>query len=74
MNYRDRITTNPKIMLGKPVIKGTRITVEMIIRYLSEDATIEWILEGYPHLTREDILAALAYAADVIEQEILLDA
>ncbi|MBL7191762.1 DUF433 domain-containing protein, partial [bacterium] len=48
MNYRDRITTNPKIMLGKPVIKGTRITVEMIIRYLSEDATIEWILEGYP--------------------------
>ena len=74
MNYRNRISSNPKIMLGKPCIKGTRITVEMIIRYLSEDATIEWILEGYPHLTREDILAALAYAADVIEQEILLDA
>ena len=74
MNYRDRITANPKVMLGKPCINGTRLTVEMIIRNLSEGATIEWILEGYPHLTREDILAALAYAADVIDQEILLEA
>jgi len=67
--YVDRITVNPKIMLGKPVIKGTRITVETILRKLSEGMTIEEILKVYPHLTKEDIFAVLEYAADVISAE-----
>ncbi|HPZ08330.1 MAG TPA: DUF433 domain-containing protein [Candidatus Eremiobacteraeota bacterium] len=69
MNYRERITSNPEIMLGKPVIKGTRITVELILKKLSEGSTIEDILESYPHLQREDILSSLAYSVDVISKE-----
>ncbi|MBN1799543.1 MAG: DUF433 domain-containing protein [Spirochaetales bacterium] len=72
MNYRDRITINHDIMLGKPVIKGTRITVELILKKLSEGMTIEQILSAYPHLKREDILAALSYSADVISKEELI--
>lgn len=69
MGYKERITTDPGVMLGKPVIKGTRLTVELILRKLSEGMTIEELLEAYPHLTKEDILAALSYSADVISQE-----
>ena len=69
MIYTDRIVSDPKIMLGKPVIKGTRITVELILKKLSEGMTIEKLLEAYPHLTKEDILAALSYSADVISRE-----
>jgi uncharacterized protein (DUF433 family) len=58
----DRIEINPQIMLGKPVIKGTRITVEMIIKKLSQDVPIEDILADFPRLTRDDIQAALALA------------
>jgi uncharacterized protein (DUF433 family) len=57
----DRIEVNPTPMVGKPVIRGTRIPVELILRKLSEGVTV---LDGYPHLGREDILAAIAYAAD----------
>lgn len=64
-----RIEVNPKIMLGKPVIKGTRIPVELILRKLSEGATEEDLLDAYPHLTREDIQAALAYAAEALAYE-----
>ena len=67
--YLDRITINPEIMLGKPVIKGTRITVEIILRKLAEGMTIEEIIKSYPQLTKEDILAVLEYAADVISME-----
>jgi len=56
-------------MLGKPVIKGTRITVESIIRKMSESASIDDILKMYDHLTKEDVLAVLAYAADTIAGE-----
>ena len=69
MPYTDRIGSDPKIMLGKPVIKGTRITVELILKKLSEGMTNEELLEAYPHLTREDILATLSYSADVISKE-----
>ena len=69
MNYRDRISVNPDVMLGKPVIKGTRITVELILRKLSEGADTQDVLEGYPNLRREDILAALSYGAEVISSE-----
>jgi uncharacterized protein (DUF433 family) len=55
----DRIEIDPKIMLGKPVIRGTRITVELILRKLSEGAAEADLLETYPRLTREDIHAAM---------------
>jgi uncharacterized protein (DUF433 family) len=70
--YKERITVNPDIMLGKPIIKGTRITVELILRKLSEGMSLEELLEAYPHLTKDDILAALSYSADVISQEELI--
>ena len=69
MNYRERITCDPKIMQGKPIIKGTRITVELILKKLSEGATIDEILESYPHIKREDIYAALSYTADMVSKE-----
>ena len=69
MTYTDRIVSDQKIMLGKPMIKVTRITVELILKKLSEGMTIEELLEAYPHLTKEDILAVLSYSADVISRE-----
>ncbi len=69
MNYRDRIIADPQIMLGKPVIKGTRITVELILRKLSQKVIFEDLLKSYPHLTLDDIYAVLAYSADVISKE-----
>jgi uncharacterized protein (DUF433 family) len=68
----DRIEINPKVMVGKPVIKGTRIPVELILRMLSQGISEEEILEEYPHLTREDIQAALAYAANALAMEEVL--
>lgn len=69
MESHRRIEINPRVMLGKPVIRGTRIPVELILRKLSEGATEEDLLDAYPDLTREDIQAALAYAADVLANE-----
>ena len=69
MGTSNRIEMNPDIMLGKPVIRGTRVTVELLLRKLSQGATEESLLEAYPHLTREDIKAAIAYAADTIAQQ-----
>ncbi len=66
MDYIDRISADPGIMTGKPVIKGTRITVEIILRKLSEGMTFEELLEAYPGLKREALLACLSYASDVI--------
>jgi len=65
----ERIIINPEILAGKPIIKGTRISVELIIKLLSSGMSIEEILEGYPHLKREDILAALEYAAKRLSHE-----
>jgi uncharacterized protein (DUF433 family) len=69
MRASNRIEINPEIMLGKPVIRGTRVTVELLLRKLSEGATEDTLLEAYPHLTREDIKAAIAYAADTIAHD-----
>ena len=69
MAVTDRIDVNPKVMLGKPVIRGTRIPVELILRKLSEGATEADLLDAYPRLTREDIHAAIAYAADTLANE-----
>ena len=65
----DRIDVNSKIMLGKPVIRGTRIPVELILRKLGEGATVEDLLDAYPRLTPEDIRAALIYASRVLSRE-----
>ncbi len=64
-----RIEMNPAIMLGKPVIRGTRIPVELLLRKLSEGATEHDLLDGYPRLTPDDLRAALAYAADTLSHE-----
>jgi uncharacterized protein (DUF433 family) len=69
MTATNRIEVNPKVMLGKPVIRGTRIPVELILRKLSEGAMEADLLDAYPRLTREDIQAALAYAADILAHE-----
>jgi len=68
----ERIEINPGVMLGKPVIRGTRIPVELIIRKLSEGATEDDLLDAYPRLTKEDIQAALAYAADTLAHETIV--
>jgi len=64
-----RIEINPKVMLGKPVIRGTRIPVELILRKLGEGATADELIESYPHLTKEDVRAAITYAADTLAHE-----
>ena len=72
MSIHERIEINPKIMLGKPVIKGSRITVELILRKMAEGADEAALLEAYPHLTRDDIQAAVRYAADALAHEELV--
>jgi len=67
-----RIEVNADVMLGKPVIRGTRIPVELIIRKLSEGSTEADLLDAYPRLTLEDIRAVLAYAADSLARETIL--
>jgi uncharacterized protein (DUF433 family) len=69
MRANERIEINPKVLLGKPVIRGTRVAVELILRKLGEGATEPELLESYPHLTREDIRAAITYAADTLAHE-----
>lgn len=69
MTLTDRVEINPRVMLGKPVIRGTRIPVELILRKLSEGASEADLLDGYPSLKREDIHAAMRYAADTLAHE-----
>ncbi len=67
--WRDRIVVNEKILVGKPVIKGTRIGVDVILGFLAQGWTEQQILENYPQLKREDIRAALEYSANIIKLE-----
>ena len=69
MTVTNRIEVNPRVMLGKPVIRGTRIPVELILRKLSEGAAEADLLGAYPQLTHEDIQAAMRYAADTLAHE-----
>jgi uncharacterized protein (DUF433 family) len=69
MTLTERIEIDPEVMLGKPVIRGTRIPVELILRKLSEGASEADLLDAYPRLTGEDIRAALRYAADSLAHE-----
>lgn len=66
MDRRNRITRDPAVLAGKPVIKGTRISVELILGWLANGWTHEQILASYPHINREDILAALAFAEEIM--------
>lgn len=69
MNWKERITVDPAILVGKPIIKGTRISVELILDRVADGWTMEDILLSYPHIKREDVLAALSFAAEIFREE-----
>lgn len=69
MNYRKYITVNPKIMTGKPVIAGTRIPVDLVLKKLAQNMDVEELLLDYPRLKIEAVRAALEYAGETINQE-----
>lgn len=64
MDWKGRIVSDPEILVGKPVIKGTRISVDLILGWLANGWSVEDILDAYPHIIREDVEAALAFAAE----------
>jgi uncharacterized protein (DUF433 family) len=66
-----KIVSDPEVMLGKPVIQGTRITVESILEKLAAGETIEDLLEAYPHITRDGIQAALGFAAKALRSDVI---
>ena len=66
MDWRERIVCEPKILMGKPSVKGTRVSVELILGWLSAGWSTDQLLDAYPRITREDILAAIAYAREVV--------
>ena len=69
MNWQERITVDPKVLVGKPIIKGTRIAVEFVVDLLARGWTNEQILKEYDHLTPDDIRACLAYASELLKTE-----
>ena len=69
MKWQERISIDPKILVGKPAVKGTRISVELVVDLMANGWTQEQILENYPDLTADDIRACLAYASDVLHAE-----
>jgi len=71
MNWRERISVDPEVCHGKVCIKGTRVMVSVILDNLAAGETVEDILRGYPTLQREDIGAALAYAAELARERIV---
>ena len=69
MDWRERIVVDPNILVGKPIIKGTRISVEFVIDLLARGWTVEQILKEYDHLALEDIQACLSYAGELVREE-----
>ena len=69
MDWKTRITVDPAILTGKPIVKGTRISVELVIDLLGRGWTVEQVLEEYDHLTGDDIQACLAYAGETLKSE-----
>jgi uncharacterized protein (DUF433 family) len=67
--YCDRIIQDPAILVGKPVVKGTRIPVELVLKRLSQDLDLQTLFESYPRLTVEDVKACLAYAYALAQKE-----
>lgn len=70
-DYTEYIESNPKVMMGKPVIKGTRITVELILEKLAAGESIDQLLESHPHITRDAIFAALQFANQVLKSDVV---
>ena len=68
-DWQERIVVDPKVLVGKPVIRGTRLSVEFILDLLANDWTIKQILDEYPQLEREDVMAVLKYAAEMVKEE-----
>jgi uncharacterized protein (DUF433 family) len=68
MNCRDRIEVNPDVLVGKPVVRGTRLAVELILELLAAGESESDLLASYPRLTREDLLACLAYASHLAHE------
>lgn len=69
MSWQERITLDPKVLTGKPVVKGTRISVELIVDLLANGWTQDQILDSYPQITVDDIRACLAYASEILHAE-----
>lgn len=69
MDWRERIVCDPDVLVGKPAVSGTRLSVELILGWLAQGWTHEMALESYPQLTRDDILAALAFATEKMREE-----
>ena len=70
-DYQDMVVSNPDVMMGKPVIAGTRITVELILEKLAAGETVEQVLEAHPRLNEDAIRAALAFAADALRADVI---
>ncbi|MCX5824133.1 MAG: DUF433 domain-containing protein, partial [Deltaproteobacteria bacterium] len=68
VNIMDRITANPDVMVGKPTIRGMRITVEQLLKALANGITTDQLLDDYPELEKEDIRAALLYASQLVDE------
>ena len=68
-NWEGRITTHPDVLVGKPVVKGTRLSVEFVVALLAEGWSVPQILENYPTLKHDDVMACLAYAAERLRSE-----
>ena len=69
MNWKDRIEVNPAVLVGKPIIKGSRISVELILDRLADGWSMEDVLISYPHISKEDVLAALSFASELFKEE-----
>ncbi|MEM8900816.1 MAG: DUF433 domain-containing protein [Bacteroidota bacterium] len=69
MNWREFISSDPKILFGKPVLKGTRVPVDLILEKLSFGESPQQLLDAYPHIDKESIFACLAFAADAVRNE-----
>jgi uncharacterized protein (DUF433 family) len=69
MNWKDHIEVNPAVLVGKPIIKGTRISVELILDRMADGWTMEDVLTSYPRISREDVLAALSFSSELFKEE-----
>ncbi len=74
LRHHDRIAVNPDVMVGKPVVKGSRIPVALVLRHLAGNLDLQDLFAGYPSLTEEDVRACLRFAADVMEGEEIVPA
>jgi uncharacterized protein (DUF433 family) len=69
VSWKDRIVVDPQVLVGKPIIKGTRISVELLLDRLSDGWSVEDLLASYPHLSRDDVQAALAFVTELFKEE-----